>query len=73
MDPCFIADDLLDKLPTPAQVGKIKVGGIDDNQPRMRLVVRQAAYVLKKLRGKELMTRSAPRTVTSPRKRDCVP
>jgi hypothetical protein len=90
MDRCFIADDLLEKLPAPAQVGKTKVGGIDYNQPRMRLVMqactalaaaptgftasdlarkvgqlhpakpscygpRQAAYDLKKLRGKELM------------------
>ena len=52
MDPCFIADDLLDKLPTPAQVGKIKVGGIDDNQTRMRFVMRQAAYVLKHFAAK---------------------
>jgi hypothetical protein len=35
----FIADDLLEKLPQPSQVGNTKVGGIDYNQPRMRLVI----------------------------------
>jgi hypothetical protein len=87
----FIADDLLEKLPQPSQVGNTKVGGIDYNQPRMRLVIeasltlstapkgftasdlarrvgdlsaqrwsyrpRQAAYDLKKLRGKQLLER----------------
>ncbi len=38
IDQCFIADDLLERLPAAAQVGKTKVGGIDLNQPRMRLV-----------------------------------
>lgn len=90
MDRCFIADDLLEKLPEPSPVGKTKVGGVDYNQPRMRLVMqaslalstapngftasdlarkvrdlsvakefpygpRQAAYDLKKLRGKKLI------------------
>jgi hypothetical protein len=90
MDVCFIADDLLEKLPAPSRVGRIKVGGVDYNQPRMRAVMqaalalapapkgfrasdlaekvcslspllkprygpRQAAYDLKKLRGKRLV------------------
>ena len=38
IDQCFIADDLLDQLPAPCQVGKTKVGGIDLNKPRMRWV-----------------------------------
>ena len=38
MDQCFIADEMLEHLPAPAQVGKTKVGGIDLNQPRMRWV-----------------------------------
>jgi hypothetical protein len=33
IDQCFIADDLLERLPAAAQVGKTKVGGIDLNQP----------------------------------------
>jgi hypothetical protein len=87
MNTCFIADDLLETLPRPSQVGKTKVGGIDYNQPRIRTLTwavlalsaapkgftasdlaekvchltavksspytpRQAAYDLKKLRGK---------------------
>lgn len=90
VDRCFIADDLLDRLPEPAQVGKARVGGVDCNQSRIRLVMqaslalstapkgftasdlarkfgdlsgskhnpytpRQAAYDLKKLRGKQLI------------------
>ena len=38
LDCCFVADDTLEKLPLPAQVGQTKVGGIDFNQPRMRRV-----------------------------------
>src|SRR6266581_1484718 len=33
---CFVADDTLENLPLPAQVGQTKVGGIDFNKPRMR-------------------------------------
>ena len=39
MDACFVADDTLENLPLPAQVGQTKVGGIDFNKPRMRRVV----------------------------------
>jgi hypothetical protein len=45
IDQCFIADDLLERLPAAAQVGKTKVGGIDLNQPRMCLVA-QAVIAL---------------------------
>ena len=38
IDQCFIADEMLEQLPAPAQVGKTKVGGIDLNKPRMRWV-----------------------------------
>ena len=39
IDQCFIADSMLEELPTPSRVGKTKVGGIDLNKPRMRWVV----------------------------------
>jgi hypothetical protein len=45
IDQCFIADDLLERLPNATQVGKTKVGGIDLNQPRMSLVA-QAVIAL---------------------------
>src|SRR5579863_522702 len=35
-DQYFIADQTLEQLPVPTQVGKIKVGGIDFNKPPMR-------------------------------------
>ena len=38
IDQCFIADETLEQLPAPSQVGKTKVGGIDFNKPRMRWV-----------------------------------
>ena len=92
IDRCFIADDLLERLPTHSVVGASRVGGVDLNQARMRRVIstvvslalrsqgftasqlatevraqseqseaeygpRQAAYDLKKLRGKGLVQR----------------
>ena len=92
VDQCFIADETLEQLPAPSQVGKTKVGGIDFNKPRMRWVAeavlvlapspggfaasdlahqvrtlsrqdesaygaRRAAYDLKKLRGKQIVSR----------------
>jgi len=39
IDQCFIADELLEQLPTASQVGKTLVGGIDLNKVRMRQVV----------------------------------
>jgi hypothetical protein len=92
LDRCFIADDLLERLPTHSVVGASRVGGVDLNQARMRRVIgtvvslalklegltasqlasevraqngqseaeygpRQAAYDLKKLRGKGLVQR----------------
>ena len=38
IDSCFISDQTLERLPTPSRVGKIVVGGIDLNKPRMRWV-----------------------------------
>ena len=36
VDHTFIADDLLDRLPAPAQLGATRVGGVDLNKPRIR-------------------------------------
>ena len=36
VDSAFISDDTLDQLPLPSRVGKVRVGGIDLNNPRMR-------------------------------------
>jgi hypothetical protein len=36
VDHTFIADGLLDELPSPAQVGATRVGGVDLNKPRIR-------------------------------------
>ena len=38
IDQCFIADEMLEQLPAPAQVGKTKMGGVDFNKARMRSV-----------------------------------
>jgi hypothetical protein len=90
VDHTFIGDDLLDRLPTPAQIGATRVGGVDLNKPRIRAAlsavlalsttsagftvaeftakvhamtghtgytIRQAAYDLRKLRGKELIAK----------------
>ena len=38
IDQCFIGDETLEQLPTPSQVGKATVGGVDFNKPRMRRV-----------------------------------
>jgi hypothetical protein len=39
IDACFIANDLLEKLPNPASVGASRVGDIDFNQLCMRRVI----------------------------------
>jgi hypothetical protein len=39
IDQCFIADDMLEQLPTTSRVGKTIVGGIDLNKTRMHKVV----------------------------------
>ena len=90
VDTTFIGDDLLDRLPAPAQLGATRVGGVDLNKSRIRAAlaavlalsvtsagftvaeftakvhtmtgdtgytIRQAAYDLRKLRGKELITK----------------
>lgn len=38
IDPCFIADETLERLATASRVGKVTVGGIDLNKPRLRWV-----------------------------------
>jgi len=87
----WIADGTLDDLSKPSQVGKVRVGGINVNQPRIRAVMaavialapsplgfsaselaervglrfsgpygsRQAAYDLKKMRGKAWVVATA--------------
>ncbi len=39
IDQCFIADEMLEQLPTASRVGKTIVGGIDLNKARMRAVI----------------------------------
>jgi hypothetical protein len=39
VEACFIADETLERLPEPAVVGQTRVGGIDFNQPRIRLAI----------------------------------
>jgi hypothetical protein len=39
MDATFVSDETLDQLPTPSQIGKTRVGGIDFNKPRTRAVL----------------------------------
>jgi hypothetical protein len=39
IDTPFIADDTLDSLPTPTQVGRSRVAGVDLNKPRVRAVM----------------------------------
>jgi hypothetical protein len=93
VDVAFVSDETLDQLPLPSRVGKVRVGGIDLNNPRMRAALatvlalapsplgftvsqfrakvlamtghsdtdyspRHAAYDVKKLRGKQLITKT---------------
>jgi hypothetical protein len=66
----FLPDGILDQLPTPSQLGATRTGGLDMNLPRVRAAlaaalalavapqdysVRQGAYDLRKLRGKQLV------------------
>ena len=88
VDTTFLGDDILDRLPLPARIGRTRTGGVDLNKPRIRATlhavvalaaqpggftvadlaakvstmagsipytIRQAAYDLRKLRGKELV------------------
>jgi len=90
VDTGFIADGVLDRLPTPSRLGAARVGGVDLNKPRMHdalaavlalapapcgftvaefmakvhsmtarsdtdYSIRQAAYDLRKIRGKHLL------------------
>ena len=36
IDTGFLPDGILDQLPTPSQIGAVRVGGIDTNKPRTR-------------------------------------
>lgn len=45
VDAAFISDELLDRLPTPAQLGTTTVAGLQLDQPRMRAVL-QAVLAL---------------------------
>jgi hypothetical protein len=100
VDTGFIADQTLDELLRPCQLGRTKVGGVDLNRPRMRAAlsavlalaaaptgftvaaftakvhsmtgqtgatIRQAAYDLRKLRGKDLLVKPAGHGATEPR------
>jgi len=51
IDACFIADDTLDRLPEPTQVGETRVGGIDCNKSRMRRVMQAAVALSTSPRG----------------------
>jgi hypothetical protein len=92
VDVAFVADQTLEQLPLPSQIGSTRVGGVDLNKPRIRAALqavlalapspggfsvaqftakvqqqtgqtdrdytaRQAAYDLKKLRGKHLIAK----------------
>jgi hypothetical protein len=89
VDVGFLPDGILDRLPTPSQIGAVRVGGIDTNKSRTRAAmagvtalaiapdgftvadlaaqvrsltgsdysIRQAAYDLRKLRGKQLVVK----------------
>jgi hypothetical protein len=39
LEACFIADSTLENLPSPSQLGKTRVGGLDLNKSRTRLVL----------------------------------
>ena len=39
LDQCFVADDTLDTLGQPGQVGQARTAGIDWNKPRLRAVI----------------------------------
>jgi hypothetical protein len=92
VDTGFLADGVLDQLPTGSRLGATRIGGVDLNKPRMRdalsavlalapaphgftvgdfatkvhaitgisdaeYTIRQAAYDLRKLRGKQLVVK----------------
>ena len=42
LDQCFVADDTLDSLSQPSQIGQARVTGIDLHKPRMRAVMEAA-------------------------------
>ncbi len=81
MDATFLGDATLDELPQPSCLGKTKIGGIYINRTRTRTVLnaalslacaprgftaRRAAYDLKKLRAKNLLTNGNSRRYSIP-------
>jgi len=42
LDHAFVADQTLDQLPASSQLGRLRIGGIDLNKPRMRAVLAAA-------------------------------
>ena len=42
LDQCFVADDTIDTLGQPGQVGQVRTTGIDWNKPRLRAVMEAA-------------------------------
>jgi hypothetical protein len=72
---CFIAQEALEQLPTPSQVGKTKVCGIDFNKGRMRWLAqavlalsasppRYGAWFGHTLRKNVLCPAAAPRSLS---------
>jgi len=51
IDGCYIADNKLDDLPTPSQVGQTRVGGVDINNLRIRTVIEAIIPLAAKPRG----------------------
>ena len=49
VDTGFIADGVLDQLPTGSTLGHARVGGVDLNKPRMRNALRLAQNPLYRL------------------------
>ena len=59
-DACFVADDTLENLPLPAQVGRTKVGGMDFHPPRMRRVTEAVLALSTAAQRHPTMDRDAP-------------
>lgn len=51
LEACFIADSTLEDLPSPSHVGKTRVGGVDLNKPRTRLVLESVLSLSTSPRG----------------------
>ncbi|MBI4583262.1 MAG: hypothetical protein HY717_04485 [Planctomycetes bacterium] len=51
VDVSFIDDGTLEAWPTPAQIGKSRIGGVDVNRPRIRAVMKALVALAKQPRG----------------------